>query len=85
MIYFFPLQDSSGEMIKVAAQPDGSFMATNVVPGAYRLLAFDREQTELDNLNPETIQVYHSKGPLVRVIGGQKERVTLQLISTEHF
>lgn len=85
MIYFFPLQDSSGELIKVAAQPDGSFMATNVVPGSYRLLAFEREQTELDNLNPEAMQAYDSKGPVVRAIGGQKERVTLQLISTEHF
>jgi len=85
MIYFFPLQDSSGELIKVPVQPDGSFLTTNVVPGAYRLLAFDREQTELDNQNPEAMQAYDSKGPVVRVIGGQKERVTLQLISTEHF
>jgi hypothetical protein len=85
MIYFFPLPDSSGELKKVAVQPDGSFVAPNVVPGAYRLLAFDREQIELDNLNPEAMQAYESKGPVVRVIGGQKERVTLQLISTEHF
>jgi hypothetical protein len=85
MIYFFPLQDSSGELIKVAAQPDGSFMATNVVPGSYRLLAFDREQVELDNQTPEAMQAYDSKGPVVRAIAGQKERVTLQLISTEHF
>jgi hypothetical protein len=85
MIYFLPLQDSSGELNKVSAQPDGSFLATNVVPGAYRLLAFDREQIELDNQTPEAMQAYDSKGPVVRAIGGQKERVTLQLISTEHF
>jgi hypothetical protein len=85
VIYFFPLPDSSGDLMKVPVQPDGSFVAPNVVPGAYRLLAFDREQTELDNLNPEAMQACDSKGPVVRVIGGQKERVTLQLISIEHF
>jgi hypothetical protein len=85
VIYFFPLPDSSGELMTVPIQPDGSFVGPRVVPGAYRLLAFDREQMELDNLNPEAMQAYESKGPVVRVIGGQKERVTLQLISTEHF
>jgi hypothetical protein len=84
-IYFLPLPESNGELKKVTVQPDGSFVAPNVVPGAYRLLALDREQMELDNLIPEAMQAYESKGPVVRVMGGQQERVTLQLISTEHF
>jgi hypothetical protein len=61
---------------------DGSFDSPQLPPGAYRLLAFDRAQTEMEYRNPEAMQAYDSKGTVIRVPGGQKERVTLQLIST---
>jgi hypothetical protein len=81
-IYFLPLADSSGQMREIPVNQDGSFGALELPPGAYRLLAFDRPQPELQYRNPEAIRAYDSKGPVVRVVGGQKEHVTLQLIST---
>ena len=81
-IYCIPLADSSGQLTEIWVSPDGSFVSQGLAPGAYRLLAFDREQHELEYRNPEALRTYDSKGPMVRVVGGQKEHVQLQLIST---
>jgi len=81
-IYCIPLADSSGQLTEIWVSPDGSFVSQGLAPGAYRLLAFDREQHELEYRNPEALRTYDSKGPVVRVVGGQKEHVQLQLIST---
>jgi len=81
-IYCIPLADSSGQLTEIWVSPDGSFVSQGLAPGAYRLLAFDREQHELEYRNPEALRIYDSKGPVVRVVGGQKEHVQLQLIST---
>jgi hypothetical protein len=81
-IYCIPLADSSGQLTEIWVSPDGSFVSQGLAPGAYRLLAFDREQHELEYRNPEALRAYDSKGPVVRVAGGQKEHVQLQLIST---
>jgi hypothetical protein len=84
-IYCIPTADSTGRITEAWVGPDGSFDAQGLAPGAYRLLAFDRPQQELEFNNPEAMRTYDSKGLVIRVVGGQKERVTLQLISTEHF
>jgi hypothetical protein len=81
-IYCIPLADSSGQLTEIWVSPDGSFVSQGLPPGAYRMLAFDREQHELEYRNPESLRTYDSKGPVVRVVGGQKEHVQLQLIST---
>jgi hypothetical protein len=81
-IYCVPLADSSGQFTEVAVSPDGSFSSPPLPPGAYRVLAFDRSQSELEYRNPEAMQSYDTKGPIVRLVGGQKEHVRLQLIST---
>ncbi len=81
-VYCIPLPDSSGQFTEIWVGPDGKFDSQGLAPGTYRLLAFDRVQTELEYLNPEVMQIYESKGPVVRLAGGQKERVQLKLIST---
>lgn len=81
-IYCIPLADSSGQFTEIWVSPDGNFVSSGLAPGAYRLLAFDRAQPELEYRNPEAMRAYDAKGPVVRLVGGQKERVTLQLIST---
>jgi hypothetical protein len=81
-VYCIPLPDSSGEVAQIAVAPDGSFASQPVPPGVYRLLAFDRDQPQLEYRDPEAMKVYDNKGPVVRVVGGQKEHVTLHLIST---
>jgi hypothetical protein len=82
-IYCIPLADSSGQFTEVFVNPDGSFVSQGLAPGEYRLLAFDRVQPELEYRNPEAMQAYESKGPVVRLAGGQKERIQLQIISTK--
>jgi hypothetical protein len=82
-VYCIPLPDSGGEVAQIAVAPDGSFASQPLPPGAYRLLAFDREQPQLEYRDPEAMKAYDNKGPVVRVAGGQKEHVTLHLISTK--
>jgi hypothetical protein len=81
-IYCIPVADSSGQFTELWVSPDGSFSSPPLPPGAYRLLAFDRPQSALEYRNPEAMQIYETKGPVVRLVSGQKERVRLQLIST---
>ena len=81
-IYFVPLPDSSGEFHEAWAGRDGKFRAQQIQPGAYRVLAFDREQPELEFRDPEAMRAYDNKGQVVRLLGNQKEQLRLQLIST---
>jgi hypothetical protein len=81
-VYCIPLADSSGQFTELWAHPDGTFDSAALAPGAYRVVAFDRVQTEIEYRNPEAMQRYDSKGPVVRLAAGQKERVTVQLIAT---
>jgi len=81
-IYCIPLPDSSGDATEIGVAPDGTFASQPLPPGVYRLLAFDRQQRQLEYRDPEAMKAYDNKGPVVRVAGGQKEHVTLHLIST---
>lgn len=80
-IYCVPLADSSGQFTDIWVNPDGGFAYPALAPGAYRLLAFDHEPLDFEYRNPEAVQAYDSKGTVVRLLAGQKERVQLQLIS----
>ena len=81
-VYFVPLPDSSGEFHEAWAGRDGKFNVRQIPPGAYRVLAFDREQPELEYRNAEAMRAYDSKGQVVSFVGNQKEQVRLQVIST---
>ena len=81
-VYCVPFADSSGQFADIWVHRDGSFDSGDLVPGSYRLLAFDRMQPEMEYRNPEAMQGYETKGQVVRLAGGQKERVTLDLISS---
>ncbi len=80
-VYCIPVADSSGRFTEIWVRPDGSFVSQGLAPGTYRVLAFDQVQGEIEYRNPEAMRAYDSKGQVVRVVGGQKERVQLQLIS----
>jgi hypothetical protein len=80
-IYCIPLSDSTGQFTQVWVSPDGSFSYSGLAPGAYRLLAFDHDPPDLEYRNPEAMQAYDAKGPVIRLVAGQQERVQLQLIS----
>jgi hypothetical protein len=82
-VYCVPVADSSGQFTEAWVSPDGTFSSPPLAPGAYRILAFDRPQPELEYRNPEAMQIYDAKGPVVRVAAGQKEHARLQLISSD--
>lgn len=81
-VYYIPVADSSGRFTEISVRPDGSFVSQGLAPGTYRVLAFDQVQAEIEYRNPEAMRANDSKGQVVRVAGGQRERVQLQLIST---
>jgi hypothetical protein len=81
-IYCVPVADGGGQVADIWVSPDGTFTSPPLAPGAYRVLAFDRPQSQLEYRNPEAMQAYDAKGPVVRIAAGQKENVRLQLITS---
>ena len=79
-VYCIPLADSPGHFSQSTVSSDGSFHIPNLPPGAYRVLAFDRPQQELEYLNPDAMSAYEGRGPVVRLAPGGTERVRLTLI-----
>ena len=61
---------------------NGKFDIQQVPPGAYRVLAFDRPQPELEYRDSEAMRAFDSKGQVIRLAAGQKENVRLQVISS---
>lgn len=78
-VYCVPLPDSAGQFAEGVVNPDGSFDFANVAPGAYRVLAFDGTQDEIEYRNPDAMRAYESKGTVVRVGAGQKEEIAVAL------
>jgi hypothetical protein len=83
-LYCIPVSDSAGQFMQIWVGPDGNFSYSGLAPGTYRLLAFEHEQREFEYRNPDAMLAYDSKGPLIRLLGGQKEHVQLQLITTSN-
>jgi hypothetical protein len=81
-VYCVPLPDGTGQFRQGPVRWDGKFDLHQVPPGSYRVLAFDRPQSELEYHNSEAMRAYDAKGQIVRLVAGQKENLTLQLIST---
>ncbi len=78
-VYFIPLPDSTGQFREVAVQSSGRFETSQLPPGAYRVLAFDGQQSQLEYENPEAMRAYDAQGIIVRLVPGQKEHLQLQL------
>jgi hypothetical protein len=82
-VYCVPLPDSPGRFATMPASSDGFFHFLQLAPGVYRVLAFDRQQNELEYRNAEAMSIYDDKGPVVRLGPGQTEQVRVNLISTK--
>ena len=82
-VYCIPLPDSPGRFVVNRVSSEGTFQFQQLPPGAYRILAFDRQQGELEYHNADAMSVYESKGPVVRLASGQTEQVRVTLISTK--
>lgn len=81
-VYCIPLADSPGNFTDIWVHSDGSFESQGLAPGAYRVVAFDHPQAEIEYRNPEALQAFDAKGPVIRVTPGQKESVTVPLMTT---
>ncbi len=77
-----PMPDSSGQFQQTWISPAGESGDRQIAPGEYRVLAFDHQQQELEYRNPEAMRAYDGKGVVVHLVPGQKERVTVPLLST---
>jgi hypothetical protein len=80
-VYFVPIADSSGQFRVAWVSPDGKFQLQQLPPGAYRVLAFDRQQPDLEYASDEVISQYDSKAQVIRVVADQKEQLRLPLIT----
>jgi hypothetical protein len=80
-VYCIPQSDSPGQFTQAWVSPDGKINSQQIVPGAYRILAFKHPQNDLEYRNAEAMRAYESKGQLVQLIGGQTEHLQLQLVS----
>src|ERR1700724_3459478 len=74
-VYCIPLPDSPGRFTASSVVPEGTFQFQQLPPGTYRILAFDRQQGELEYQNAEAMSVYEGKGPVIRLVPGQTEQV----------
>jgi hypothetical protein len=81
-IYCIPMPESTGQFRQGMALQDGKFDLTELAPGVFRVLAFDRPQAELEYRNSEAMSAYDGKGQVVRLVGGQKENIRLRVIRT---
>jgi len=82
-VYCIPLPDSAGRFTASWVSPQGTFHIQQLPPGAYRVLAFERQQHELEYQNAEAMRAYEDKGPIVRLGPGQTEQVRVPLIATK--
>lgn len=80
-IYCVPLADSTGQFREARVGRDGKFDLQQVPPGAYRVMAFARPQSEMEYHNREAMRAYDTMGQVIRVSAGQKESVRLPLLS----
>jgi hypothetical protein len=80
-VYFLPVTGSAGQFRETFGGPDGSFRQEQLPPGTYHLLAFDREQEDLAGASEETLRKFESTEQLIEVAPGQKESLSLKVIS----
>ena len=80
-VYFVPMADSGGQFSEAWVSQDGKFQLQQLPPGAYRVLAFDRQQPDLEYASDEVMGQYDSKTKVIHVVSGQKEHLRLPLIT----
>ncbi|HEX8879931.1 MAG TPA: hypothetical protein VF749_07870 [Candidatus Acidoferrum sp.] len=80
-VYFVPTDDSTGQFRVAWLSPDGTFQLRQLPPGVYRILAFDRQQPDLEYASGEAMAKYEPKSQVIRVVAGQKLRLQLPLIT----
>jgi hypothetical protein len=78
-VHFVPMADGGGQFRLAWANVDGRFAAQQLSPGAYRVIAFDRQRPELEYATEEALSQYDSTAKVIHVVAGQKEHLRLPL------
>jgi hypothetical protein len=79
-VHFVPLADGGGQFRVAWTYGNGRFQLQQLPPGAYRVLAFDRQRPDLEFATEEALSQYDSNAQLIQVAAGQKEHLRLPLI-----
>jgi hypothetical protein len=79
-IYWVPLPDSSGQFGETRLRSQAEF-STEVAPGTYRVMAFDRPRNSIPYRDAEAMQAYEAQGQIVHMVPGQTQNVQLQVIT----
>ncbi len=80
-VYCFPLPDSGGQFQQLEVSTDGKF-SLKMVPGSYRILAFNARQLNLPYRDATAMRPYETKGEVVHLIAGQKATLQVHLTSS---
>lgn len=80
-VYLVPQPDSPGEFRELWIPPGGGVTLAQAPPGLYRVLTFDDPQPDLEYHDAEAMRAYESKGQVIRLAGGQKEHLRVQVTS----
>jgi hypothetical protein len=75
-VYVVPVGSARG-MSLLVAQPNGDFQATQLAPGTYRVLAFERPKNDLEYADEDVMRKYEAQ--MVTVLAGQKEKIRVSL------
>jgi hypothetical protein len=79
-VYWVPLPDSPGQFGETPVRSEAEF-STDIAPGTYRVMAFDRPKNSIPYRDAEAMQAYESQGQIVHMVPGQTQNVQLQLIT----
>src|SRR6267378_789534 len=74
-IYFLPLSENAGQFRQTQVWQNGMLDEKQIAPGTYRILAFDRLNTEIGPTNAELLRKYESKGTVVELSAAQTLRL----------
>jgi hypothetical protein len=77
-VYFLPVSENAGQLRQTQAW-NGIIDERQIAPGAYRILVFEHENTEIGNGNPELLRKYDSKGVAVELSASQTLRLSSPL------
>ncbi len=80
IVYFLPIGGSGGQFREAWVNSNGEFYMTQLPPGGYRVLAFDRRHEELAHASEETMRKYESEGEVIQVTARQEEHLQLSLV-----
>jgi hypothetical protein len=74
-IYFLPLSENAGQFRQTQVWQNGMLDEKQIAPGTYRILAFDRLNTEIGPANAELLRKYESKGMVVELSAAETLRL----------